>query len=428
MKICHIADFFPGFHRIAGGAEYAAMRLIEEQIRLGSETSLVTTVNDFRPEAPFKGAGHFQINFLDRIIPARLAFAVKQLFLPFDPVAWFGIYSVLKKLRPDVVHIHNVHFLSLAAVHTAGLLRIPVVFSVYDYWILCPNFMLFTPEFAICRKGQGSWCAECTGAGVVPFFHPVKKLFYGLRRNLIKVLMNNVRKFVVLSSASATLLALHGISRDKITVIPQYIDKKALFEPEPAKTVRHVLLYAGWIERRKGLNVIVEALSLLSGKYPGLVLDVAGSVAEPAYKKGIEDFIAERSLTDRVRFLGPLGQKELHEKIRNSFLVVVPEQWENMSPVILTETMALGKCALASKTGGIPGFIEDFKTGLMAKRSSASGFADKIDWAIGNMDEVHRIGIRARAAARCHFGYGKINRDVLSLYCRLIKQSKTKLA
>jgi glycosyltransferase involved in cell wall biosynthesis len=78
--------------------------------------------------------------------------------------------------------------------------------------------------------------------------------------------------------------------------------------------------------------------------------------------------------------------------------------------------MAAGKCVLASRVGGIPEFVQDDRSGLLAERDRPGEFADKIAWAMEHAERVAEIGRAARERARLVFDPASINRRWLELY------------
>ena len=69
---------------------------------------------------------------------------------------------------------------------------------------------------------------------------------------------------------------------------------------------------------------------------------------------------------------------ELQQRVREASVVVIPEQWENMSPILLLECLLMGKPVVASRIGGIPEFIEDGQTGYLFDSRNPDDLAAKI--------------------------------------------------
>ncbi len=75
--------------------------------------------------------------------------------------------EVLESLRPDVVHIGHLNHLSTSIVREAAARGVPVVFTLHDYWVMCPRgqFMQMHPAdggelWAACDGQQDRKCAE----------------------------------------------------------------------------------------------------------------------------------------------------------------------------------------------------------------------------------------------------------------------------
>jgi glycosyltransferase involved in cell wall biosynthesis len=414
MKVLHVADFLPGLHKVAGGAEYAAGRVIEEQLAAGLEVEVATLPRDVT-RGPTPWQRHWEVRNVDRFA-ARAAYAVKQLYFPFDPLARRDLDQVLAESRPDVVHFHNLHFMGLAVVGAPRAAGIPSVWSVYDYWLFCPSFMLLTNGNELCTRGHGAWCVDCVGTRRLRALKPVKRALFAMRARAFAHPAGLVDRFVVLSNASRELLIQHGVADARVQVIPQYVWREAMRDETPAQPVPGRLLYVGWVEKRKGLDIVVRALARVADRYPALHLDVLGLPADAEYADDVQRFVREAGLAERVRFRGRTERSALLRALREAFVVTIPEQWENMSPVILTEAMAAGACPLASRVGGIRHFVEEGTSGLLAARDDVDEWAARLAWAMEHATDVAAMGRAARARARAVFETESITRQTISLY------------
>lgn len=417
MKILHVADYLPGLHKVAGGAEFAARRVIDEQSAAGIDVEVATLRVDVPGQVlPWQ---HYEMRNLDRYAPA-LAYAVKQMYFPADPLASIDLTAAIAQSRPDVVHYHNLHFSGLSVTECARAAGVPSVWSIYDYWIFCPSFMLLTKDNALCLRGHGEHCVDCVGVRRLRLLKPVKRALFGWRTATFARPVAAVDRFVVLSEASRDLLEHHGVAPERICVLPQYIWTEAAAADSPVATVPGRIIYVGWIEHRKGLHVVIEALAQVASEFPSLHLDVLGLPAHALYQAEVEKLAVERGIADRVRFRGRIGRDELVEELRRAFLVAIPEQWENMSPVILTEAMAAGACVLASRVGGIRQFVEEFRSGLLAQRDDPAEFADRMRWAMNHTGDIAAMAARARRRAKELFHPNSINTRTLALYQSLV--------
>lgn len=70
--------------------------------------------------------------------------------------------TFLKKIMPDVIHIHSFMGLHLAFLQAADQLQIPTIYTTHDYYGICPKYDHFAENGAECRK-DGSMCGQCMG-------------------------------------------------------------------------------------------------------------------------------------------------------------------------------------------------------------------------------------------------------------------------
>lgn len=421
-----MADYLPDLHRVAGGAEYAARRTIDEQARAGLEIEVATLRADVTRQGWPWQRSHEMRN-LDRHAP-RAAWAVKQFYWPVDPLAYGDLRRVLRERRPDVVHFHNLHYSGLSVLRTARELGIPSAWTIYDYWIFCPSFMLLRSDGELCTRGHGAHCVDCIGRRRLPWLKPVKKAFFALRPAAFRPPVDAVDRFVVLSAASRDVLVRHGVAPGRVVVIPQHGWKEAAASPLDGEPERGRLLYVGWVESRKGLHIVIEALAQLAHDHPEVNLQVLGMAADARYRARIEEAIARTGLGERVRFREKVTRDELLVELRRAWLVTVPEQWENMSPVILTEAMTAGACVLASRVGGVPSFVTDRVHGLLAERDDPSDFARQVRWSLANPDAVLAMRHAARARALEAFDTTDILHRTFDLYRSIVRSDRREAA
>ena len=65
------------------------------------------------------------------------------------------VARVLGRFRPNIVHVHNVYPALGTAMHFASAkARIPLVMTVHNYRMRCPNGLMFT-EGSVCHRCQG---------------------------------------------------------------------------------------------------------------------------------------------------------------------------------------------------------------------------------------------------------------------------------
>lgn len=157
------------------------------------------------------------------------------------------------------------------------------------------------------------------------------------------------------------------------------------------------LLYVGRITAAKGVHVLVDAFRRLASHRPDLRLTLAGPIGgdpvsqvcgtDPAHLAEIAAFrgdfrreLLERAgdAAPRVRFTGPLKQRQLGQLYRRAAVFVHPALWEEPFGMPVVEAMACGTPVIASRRGGIPELIEPGKTGLLVPSGDRTSLVNAI--------------------------------------------------
>lgn len=157
--------------------------------------------------------------------------------------------------------------------------------------------------------------------------------------------------------APGTFMADWALKRfamdERPTVIPYAADLRDVPE-RPGET--RTLLYAGRLERRKGVDTLIRAWNRVAEGAPGWRLRLAGDDTNTAPGGGScrawLQSLLEPALRERVGFLGRLGSEQLAEERRRASIAVIPSRWENF-PNTCIEAMAAGLPVVASDHGGM---------------------------------------------------------------------------
>jgi glycosyltransferase involved in cell wall biosynthesis len=395
LRIVHVTNYFRDIHRHVGGAEQACFRTALLARDHGHSVLIVTTRPDVNGTSQFDTRS---LRIIEDYLPAglrRYVEAAKWYSIQYDPLAYRAFQAALSTDGADVVHIHNVQFLTLGLLSVAKRARMRTILSIYDYWLFCPTVMLVDTEKGFCARAHGPWCVDC----LPPMFRLFQKLLLSARRRVIDHYLDMVDAFHVLSEHSRTVLEGYGIDGGRIHVIPltlplEFTELEASDEPSDG----NMILFAGWLNERKGLHRLLEAMPLVLKAYPRARLTAIGGTVKfgEAYEKRLHEIIDSGRFRDRVLFTGHLPPSEIKSHIQSAAVVVIPEQYENMSPLLMIEAMAMGKPVVISRAGGIPEYVEDGVNGWLADPLDPTDFADKILRVLEDPERAATMGETAR--------------------------------
>lgn len=378
MKILQINKFF--YHR--GGSETYFFGLIDLLQKNGHE------IVHFSMKSPKNIPSPYDDFFVDEVDFGKR----EGVFCDFKKV-FHSLYSfeakrklekLILKTKPDIAHLHNVsHHLSPSILSVLKKYKIPVVQTLHDYQLICPNFKLFT-KGAICERCKkyrywnaaihrcvhNSWLQGCVEAKEM-FFHKTCKFYE-----------KGVQCFVTPSKFLGEKLRTWGI-KTKIENIPLFLDANQ-FAPKYESS--DYIIYFGRLVEEKGLDVLLGALAGTDIK-----LKIVGDGPELEKLKNESE-----KLKVNAEFIGHKNGKELHDLIRDSKFVVLPSVWYENYPMSLLESGALGKATVGSRLGGIPEIISDGENGFLFQPRDAQDLREKIQRLFGDKDLCERMGRRAR--------------------------------
>lgn len=366
-KVCFVTDFYPEVHGKWSGAEIACQRLRNILADDDIDVRVFTARADFPEKKP-----HFveEVRIFEDT-SAQLGSSVKTL-IPVDLLAYRHFLRRFQEVSPQVVHLHNLKFMSFAPLLAARRLNIPAVFSAYDNWALCPRYCLVDKRGAVCDRFHGVRCVSC-----VPL---KKKPFVALRRPVFKSFLDKLDGLAVLTGSERDRFVRCGVNADRVHILPlPLFDGDEELAPMPHIVERDTILFVGRLEHGKGLHMLVEAMPKVLKKFRAANVIVVGEHSgSDRYKRDVLARIDELGMKSRFSFLGKMGNQEIKKLILRSHVVAAPEQWAIAWPIFLTEAMSMGKRIVASRIGDIPSFIEDGRTGYLAAHDSAEDFGGKL--------------------------------------------------
>ena len=142
-----------------------------------------------------------------------------------------------------------------------------------------------------------------------------------------------------------------------------------------------MVLFCGRLDPDKGIHKLMEALALLP--VPQIKLLIVGSPffrphhSRAAFLRRLEQ--QARALGNRVQFTGYIPNEDLPDYYRLADLVCVPTLVEEAAGLVAVEAMACGRPVLATRSGGMPEYLEGSQAVLVER---GDNIADQLAWSI----------------------------------------------
>ena len=411
MKILMINSF----HYMRGGGERCFFDLSDLLRQHGHE--VIPFCMDHPRNFPSDYSDHF-VSFID--FPTELSkpgigpkLRVVERVL-YSREARRKVEALIAETQPDLVHIHGfIHETStsiLPALKAAGL---PVVQTLHDYKIACPN-TTFVSDDRICEacKGgrfynmtryrckRGSLSASLLATAEM-YFHEVFRLYEP-----------NIDLFISPSQFLADKMAEHGVGKP-IIAIPNFINPDsftAVYEPQ------NHFVFAGRLVRVKGILTLLEAMRHIKSD---AVLKIAGAGEQEAEMR---QFVETHNLTN-VQFMGHLATDELARLVQTALFTVAPSEWyENYSMTII-ESLACGTPVIGAEIGGIPEQVRDGWNGHLFEPGNAVELAARMQNLLDHRELAVEMGRHGRSQVEALNGPETHYEQTMQVYERLLREN-----
>jgi glycogen synthase len=205
-----------------------------------------------------------------------------------------------------------------------------------------------------------------------------------------------------------------------IEVVPNCIDTDFFTFREKTDARESMrFLYAGRLERRKGVEVLARAIPPVLRILPGAMFRFVGRDTPTAEGGGsmlewLKRHFDREGVSERVEFTGEVPRAEIVPRYQDADACILPSLWENL-PYTCLESMATGTPVLASRAGGFPEIITDGVDGMLFEPGNHEDLADKII-RIAAPGTAAELGRHARDTVERRYGHRTIADRTVELY------------
>src|ERR1700676_2858802 len=320
---------------------------------------------------------------VDKLDPAVQLFSFRspRLRQPFRQLQ--TIRRVLfrsQAFAPEVVHYQGFHpwlDLALPLWH-----RYPLVCTVHDF-----------------RPHPGDKLSQKT-----PFW---VEMFVRRRADQLIVHSEHIRTLMVQQLGGAS---------ENISLIPHIQIGQELVSPTPPED-EHLILFFGRIWEYKGLEYLIRAEPLISGRVPDVRIMIAG--------QGEEFSRYARIMVHPERFIVHnefISEERTAEYFRRASIVVLPYTEASQSGVIPLAYSA-AKPVVATTVGGLPEMVEHGHTGYLVAPRDAGQLADALVLLLLAPTLRRQMGANAKNKVELECSPEAIARKTLEVYHRAVART-----
>ncbi len=214
---------------------------------------------------------------------------------------------------------------------------------------------------------------------------------------------------ICVAEYSRKYLKSKGVPEEKITTVHNGITDITSPTPINLDNTSINIITASRIDKIKGLNVLLDALSLLKNKGVKFHYYMVGEGPELEILK---QQCSTLNLVDEVSFVG--YQNNIPSWLVAADIFVIPSFYENHSIAIL-EAMRAGKAIIATKVGGNGESISHMNEGVLIQSHDSQALADALELLIADNSLRQKLALNARKRFINEFTEDAMKRNIANV-------------
>lgn len=270
-----------------------------------------------------------------------------------------------KKVTPNVIHVQ--HPIDAYYISRSKWKNVPVVQTVHSFWL----------------------------------YETIDKKLSNAHLEKINHIQNfsysYISRFISLNELQYKQLIESGVAKEKITIIPNIVDKIKVNNAAALAPFAFEGQYLSIVCRlspEKGVDVALRALALIAeGNRPTLI--IVGGGPE---KQNLKKLVRQLKLSKFVIFLGGLAHNKALGVMKGSVLSLCPSVNYNgiqdAGPLSVLESIALGVPVAASRIGGLPEYIQHGKNGYLFNGGDAQALSEIISTHLQRVESGADAGMK----------------------------------
>ncbi|MHC4593571.1 MAG: glycosyltransferase family 4 protein [Planctomycetota bacterium] len=345
--------------------------------------------------------------------------------------------DILKEMNPDIVHIQHLKFLSANIVKIARASGIPVVYTLHDFWLMCPRDVRMKPDMTACFEVKDEECISCIsnlstnslhldrlGLRILnsltkyttsksidilrnlkasipdilmktyqsitkPLWsnHKNKKITIQVRNAYLKEICSKVDMFIAPSHNLKDEFIKFGIPTDKI-IYSCHGHLAGWVRNVTKKSTKLRFGFVGMIAKHKGIDILIEAFNRVKKKDVELNI-FGGCNVNLRYCKRLERSIKNPA----IRLRGEFKHNNISDVYSEIDVLVLPSICFENAPMTICEAFTARIPVITSNFGGMAELVQHGKNGLLFKVGDPDDLYEKIKMIIDNRQLIDQLAI-----------------------------------
>jgi glycosyltransferase involved in cell wall biosynthesis len=321
MKILFIQNFYSD--NASGGAELLCRDIMKGLINRGHQVTMLTS-------APESSSTEFDLRTNLQHVPVvreeklLQTFRAKINWLMVSRTNYFVTRRIIKQLRPDVIYLHNLEWVTTSPLLAAVDSGKRVIVQAHNH------------QYAETWKHLNN-----KDENIVSCIFKLRPKMDGIQ-------------VIAISGHIASEFLEQGFPKERVHVIYNGLPGELLKQVSVKDCRILKAVYVGALSPHKGVHIAIEAIRILKKKGTILPLEIIGKPSNQIYFAELKELVSRLKIEQEITFSGPLRREEVFEKLKTVEMLLFPSLWEEAFGLVAAEAMASGAIVIGSNRGAIP--------------------------------------------------------------------------
>ncbi|MGR3973654.1 MAG: glycosyltransferase [Candidatus Rhabdochlamydia sp.] len=382
MKVLKVIHGYP--HRYNAGSEVYSQMLSHELSHQGHDVVVFTREeNAYRQE--YCITWEHDVNCpaiqvcLINMAHAKDGYRHEKVDLAFE--------ALLEQYCPDVIHIGHLNHLSTSLVEKAHERQIPLVFTLHDFWLMCPRgqFLQGTNSkglnlYPVCDSQEHKKCAQHCYSRYFSHDHDEEDLnhwssWVERRMKHVQQMASYIDCFIAPSHyLRDRFIQDFHLPESKIIYLDYGFHRLRLQGRKREMEASFVFGYIGTHKQAKGIFHLIQAFSQLPCNAK---LKIWGSALEP-FTHSLKSYVKRlgKEIESRIEWQGGYRNESIVDDVFNHVdAIVVPSIWAENSPLVIHEALEAKVPVITADYGGMKEYIHHEINGLLFEHRNPDSLA-----------------------------------------------------
>ena len=400
MKILKVIHGYPMLYN--AGSEVYSQTICHGLVKQGHEVHVFTREEDsFRPDGAVrkdydKDVPEITIHLINNA-RHRDRYRLNVIDLRFA--------ELLDELKPNIVHIGHLNHLSTSLVFEAKKRQIPIVYTLHDYWLMCPRgqFMQMHSDdsnlWAACDGQENKKCATQCYARYFSGDEDEKAQDIAYWENWVDRRMTHIREIVkqvdLFISPARYLKERYekdfNLPKKKSIYLDYGFDHSRMKGRKRSSGEPFTFGYIGTHIPAKGVHHLIEAFGKVKGK---ALLRIWGR-DRGQDSRALRAIVATLPI-DKQKYVQWMpeykNQQIAVDVFSNADAIVTPSVWVENSPLVIHEAQQSRVPVITANTGGMGEYVVDGVNGLTYEHRNVDDLSLKMQMFIDDPSYAQKLG------------------------------------